>query len=94
MAIYHLSLNNISRRSGRSATGAAAYRSGQVLRSAAYRSGDELRDGETVHDYTKKSGVVYSEIILPDGAPIEYKDRQTLWNAVDAREKRCDARLS
>jgi len=65
--------------------------------SAAYRSGDELRegvDGEIVHDYTKKKGVIHSEIILPDGAPPEFKDRQTLWNAVEASEKRKDARLA
>ena len=68
--------------------GAAAYRSGEVLRSAAYRSGDELRDGEIVHDYSRKNGVVFKEIILPDNAPSEYKDRQTLWNAVEKRERR------
>ncbi|MDR0492233.1 MAG: MobA/MobL family protein [Nitrososphaerota archaeon] len=65
-----------------------------MLRSAAYRSGDELRDGEIVHDYRAKGGVVHSEIFLPDHAPPEYADRQTLWNAVDASEKRKDARLA
>jgi ATP-dependent exoDNAse (exonuclease V) alpha subunit len=91
----------ISRGSGRSAVGAAAYRSGEKLRShsvgtVAYRAGEEIRDddGEIVHDYTKRNGVVHKEIILPDGAPKEYKDRQTLWNAVEKREKRHDAQLA
>jgi hypothetical protein len=96
MVLYHLSIKIIGRGSGRSATGAAAYRAGGILRSAAYRSGEELRDetGEIVHDYTRKTGVVHSEIILPDGAPPEFADRQILWNAVDAREIRKDARFA
>jgi len=94
MGLYHLSVKIIGRGSGRSAVGAAAYRSGQALRSAAYRSGGEMHDGEIVHDYTKKKGVVHSEIILPDGAPLEFADRQTLWNTVEANEMRRDARLA
>jgi hypothetical protein len=65
--------------------GAAAYRSGQDLGG----EGDEV-----THDYTRKGGVVYKEIILPDNAPQEFKDRQTLWRAVEARERRHDARLA
>jgi hypothetical protein len=38
--------------------------------------------------------VVHKEIVLPDNAPLEYADRETLWNAVEAKEKRCDARLA
>jgi len=99
VAIYHLSAQIISRGSGRSAVGATAYRAGEKLRSsslnaAAYRAGEEIREGEIVHDYTKRSGVMYKEIILPDGAPIEFKDRQTLWNAVEKREKRHDVQLA
>jgi len=98
-AIYHLNAQIIGRDSGRSAVGAAAYRSGEKLRAvgaAAYRSGDELGDEgtEVVHDYTKKGGVAYKEIILPDGAPEKYRDRETLWNAVEASERRRDARLA
>jgi hypothetical protein len=96
MVLYHLSVKIIGRGSGRSAIGAAAYRSGGILRSAAYRAGEELRDetGEIVHDYTKKGGVVHSEIILPVNAPPEYIDREILWNAVEAREIRKDAQLA
>lgn len=87
---------NYRARLGRSAVGAAAYRSGGILRSAAYRAGEELCDetGEITHDYTRKGGVVHSEIILPENAPPEYADRQILWNAVEAREIRKDARLA
>ena len=96
MVLYYFDAQIIGRGSGRSALGAAAYRMGGVLRSAAYRAGEELRDetGEIVHDYTRKGGVVYSEIILPDNAPPEFADRQMLWNAVDAREKRKDSQLA
>jgi len=96
VVIYYFTANIIGRGSGRSAVGASAYRAGGVLRSAAYRSGEELRDdtGEIIHDYTRKGGVLYSEILLPDNAPPEYADRETLWNAVDAREIRKDAQLA
>ena len=96
--IYHLSVKIIGRGSGRSAVGAAAYRSAEKLKSvgaAAYRSGQDLgSDGEITHDYTKKGSVVYKEIILPENAPQEYEDRETLWNAVEAKEIRRDARLA
>ena len=73
MAIYHLSVKNISRSSGRSAVGAAAYRAGEKLTNE--------RDGIT-HDYSKKTGIEHSEIMLPENAPVEYQDRSTLWHAV------------
>jgi hypothetical protein len=96
MVLYYFDGNIIGRGSGRSASGAAAYRAGGVLRSAAYRAGEELRDdtGEIVHDYTRKTGVKHSEIILPDNAPPEFADRQILWNTVDASEKRQDSQLA
>ena len=96
MVLYYFDATIIGRGSGRSALGAAAYRMGGVLRSAAYRAGEELRDdtGEIVHDYTRKGGVLYSEIILPNNAPPEFADRQILWNAVDARENRKDSQLA
>jgi len=100
LPIYYFDDNIIGRSSGRSAVGAAAYRAGEKLRShaagsAAYRSGDELReDGGIVHDYTRKGGVRHSEIMLPPNAPPQYKDHETLWNAVEASEKRRDAQLA
>src|SRR5699024_8871855 len=85
MAIMHLSVKIISRSSGRSAIAAAAYRAGEKHKNE--------ENGKT-HDFSKKKGVVYSEIQLPENAPSEYKDRQTLWNKVQEIEKRADAQLA
>jgi len=85
MAIYHLSVKVISRSAGRSAVAAAAYRSAGQLH-------DERID--RTHDFTNKSGVVHSEVLLPEGAPEHLSDREQLWNAVEASEKRKDAQLS
>lgn len=75
----------IGRSSGRSSTAAAAYRAGEQIR-------DE-RTGE-LHDYSRRAGVVHSEIIAPNNAPEWMKDRAELWNAVELAEKRKDAQLS
>ena len=89
MAIYHLSVKPISRASGRSATAAIAYRSGERVH--------DLSTGETF-DYTRKRGVEHSEIVLPDSAAkrdINWaRDRQALWNAAERCEKRKDARVA
>lgn len=85
MAIYHCAIKNIGRSSGRSA-----------VASAAYRAGEKLTDHEAgiVSDYTRKGGVIHSEIMIPDHAPEEYTDRETLWNAVHKIEKSSNARLA
>lgn len=80
----HFSVQVIGRSAGRSATAAAAYRSGT-------RIADE-RTGE-VHDYSRKGGVVFSEVLLPDHAPRFLSDRSTLWNAVERSEKSKAAQL-
>lgn len=85
MAIFHLSVKVISRASGRSAVAASAYR-------AAERLHDERLDRD--HDFTNKDGVVHSEVMLPEGAPDYLADREKLWNAVEAAEKRKDAQLA
>ena len=85
MAIYHLHAKVISRATGRSAVAAAAYR-------AASRLHDVRLDRD--HDFSNKSGVVHSDILLPDGAPERFLDRATLWNEVEAIEKRKDAQLA
>ena len=79
MAIYHLSVKTISRSAGRSATAAAAYRAGVAITDA--------RTGE-VHDYSRRSGVVSAEVIVPAGAPAWAADRAALWNAAEAAERR------
>jgi Ti-type conjugative transfer relaxase TraA len=85
MAIYHFSAKVISRAAGSSALAAAAYRS-------ASRLFDERLDRH--HDFSNKAGVVHSEVLLPDGAPEQFTDRQVLWNAVEAAEVRKDAQLA
>lgn len=82
MAIYHLSVKAVSRSAGRSATAAAAYRSGCEI--------VDQRTGE-IHDYTRKGGVESTDIVLPDGAPEWATDRAALWNAAEAAERRKDA---
>jgi hypothetical protein len=99
LAIYYFDGNIIGRSSGRSAVGAAAYRRSAKMQSvahAAYQRGEKIiEEGDHVtHDYRAKSGVVHSEIMLPDGAPPGFMDAQTLWNAVENKEKRKDAQLA
>ena len=71
MALFHLSVTQTKRSAGQSAIASAAYRSGEKLYSEYYG------------DYTRKGGVICSDILLPSHAPPEYADRQTLWNAVE-----------
>ena len=85
MAIFHFSVQVIGRASGRSAVSAAAYRAGERLH-------DEHLDRD--HDFRARSGVEHSEIMLPEGAPERLSDRETLWNEVEAIEKRKDAQLA
>lgn len=84
MAIYHCSIKIGSRSKGQSAIAASAY-----------RSGTKMTDSETgtVSDYTRKSGIVHSEIALCANAPDEYSNRETLWNAVHKIEKNSNAQL-
>ncbi|MDR3470051.1 MAG: Ti-type conjugative transfer relaxase TraA [Xanthobacteraceae bacterium] len=85
MAIYHLHVKVIGRKSGSSAVASAAYRSGSRLR-------DERLDRS--HDFSAKRGVVHSEVMLPENAPEAWGDRERLWNDVEAFEVRKDAQLA
>lgn len=85
MALYHFHVDQIKRSTGQSAIAAAAYRAGEKLYSEYY--------GET-NDYSRKGGVLHTEIMPPPHAPPEYKDRQTLWNAVEKVEKNKKAQLA
>jgi len=85
MAIYHFDASVISRSKGRSATAAIAYRTAEVIK--------DHRTGE-VHDYTRKSGVLHTEIIAPDTAPAWVHDRSSLWNGVEDAERRKDAQVA
>lgn len=80
----------VKRSSGHSAVAAAAYRSGEKLY-------DE-RTGE-FHDYSKRYGVVHSEIVLPSflssTAISEWMtDREQLWNKVEASDKHPKATIA
>jgi len=85
VAIYHLSVKTISRGKGRSSVGAAAYRAGEKL--------ENEQDGKT-HDYTRRKGIIYTEIMLPENAPKEYFNRSVLWNSVEKAENRKNARTA
>ena len=85
IALFHFHVTQIKRSAGQSAVAAAAYRAGEKLHSAYY--------GED-SDYTRKGGVICSEILLPPHAPPEYADRETLWNAVEKVERGKKAQLA
>lgn len=85
MAIYHMESKIVSRGTGRSVVAASAYMSCSRM----------VSDYDGVqHDYTKKQGLVWQEVFLPSQAPREWRDREQLWNAVEAAEKTKDSRLA
>ena len=85
MAIYHLETKVVSRGTGRSAVAAAAYMSCSQI----------LNDYDGVqHDFTRKKGLVWQQIFLPEYAPVEWQERAVLWNAVEENEKTKDSRLA
>ena len=85
MAIYHLEAKVVSRGAGRSAVAASAYLSCSRL----YNDYDGIQ-----HDYTKKQGLVWQQIFLPEYAPQEWQDREKLWIAVEEVETAKDSRLA
>ena len=67
-----------------------------AVAAAAYQSGEKLfceYDQEVKH-YPEKRGIVHNEILLPANAPLEYTDRNTLWNAAEAVEKQWNSQLA
>ena len=85
MAIYHLSIKIISRGKNKSAVAASAYRSGEKIKNE--------YDG-IVHDFTRKGGIAYTEILLPQNAPQEFTNRSVLWNSVEKIEKSKNSQLA
>ena len=85
MAIYHMQAKVVSRGSGRSAVAASAYMSCSRM----YNDYDGIQ-----HDYTRKHGLIYQEVMLPPIAPSKWIDREQLWNAVEETEKTKDSRLA
>ena len=72
--MYHLHVRFVQRSQGRSSVAAAAY-----------RAGEKMRDEHTgkLYDFTHKTHVEHSEILLPEHVPVELADRATLWNRVE-----------
>lgn len=81
MAIYHCSIQPISRSDGRSIVACAAYRAGEKLECDTY--------GKT-QDYTRKTGIEYKQIFAPTGANPDLLNRQNLWNQVEQSELKKD----
>lgn len=85
MAIYHLEAKVVSRGTGRSAVAASACLSCSRL----YNDYDGIQ-----HDYTRKQGLAWQKVFLPEYAPQEWQDREKLWNAVEEVETAKDSRLA
>jgi len=84
MAIYHFSAQIISRKDGRSAVAAAAYRAAAKLTD---------RTTGQVSSFTRKKGVDHHEVMLPPNAPLAFSDIEELWSSAEEAEKRKDAQL-
>jgi hypothetical protein len=82
---YHCRLKPISRSAGRSAVACAAYRSGMALQDERYG---------TMRDFSRKSDVVTTFTLAPEGAPDWARDVAQLWNAVEAKENRKNSQLA
>ncbi len=85
MGAFHFSAKIHKRSAGKSAVRSAAYRSGTAL--------FDERAGKT-ENYSRKSDVVRVDILAPEGFPVWLLNRETLWNAVEARENRRDAQVA
>ncbi|RYF47007.1 MAG: Ti-type conjugative transfer relaxase TraA, partial [Cytophagaceae bacterium] len=85
VAIPHISVQLISRNTGRSAVAAAAYRSAEKL--------VDQRLGKTA-DFSRKQGVVHTEILAAESAAPWMLKRDSLWNGVEAAERRKDAQVA
>ena len=85
MALYHFSVKAISRADGRSVVACAAYRAGEKLTCEYY--GKE-------QDYTKKTGVEFTNIYAPENTKSVLLDRNQLWNSVEKVERKKNALLA
>lgn len=81
----HFDISITQRIKGKSAVAGAAYQSGEKLFS---------EYDQKMKNYTRKQGVVYTEIMLPTNAPPEYADRQILWNSAEEAEKQWNSQLT
>ncbi|WMC91321.1 MobQ family relaxase [Kineothrix sp. MB12-C1] len=81
--MYSFTIKPISRLNG-----------GSALKVAAYQNRGKLFDEreKTIYDFTHKTDLLYTNIFLPENAPLEFFDSQILWNEAEKMEKRYDAR--
>ncbi len=85
MAIYHLTIKSVKRGDGQASTASAAYRTAARIHDARL---------DQTFDFTHRRGVLHTEILLPSSAAGAdwARDRESLWNAAEATERRRDAR--
>ena len=84
MAIYHATMKSFSRGKGDSSVAAAAYRAGFVLVDESTGLG---------HDYSRRHGVAFYQMLAPRGAPQWCLDAKEFWVANEAAETRKNARV-
>ena len=86
MAVFRLAVGAVSRRTGRSAPAAAAYRAGLLI--------VNKRTGRT-HDFRRRGGVETDGTFIVHPVGCEWAgDRTALWNEVEVRENRKDAKVA
>jgi len=101
MAIYHFRAKMVNRASGKNVVAGAAYR-------RATKMTDE-KEGQS-WDFRHKQGVIHSELLIPQNAPLwlktlkqqeqsateseKHHSAEALWNLVERTEKRKDAQLA
>ena len=81
----HFNITITKRSKGKSAVAGAAYQSGSRIFS---------EYDQKYKDYTRKQGIIYTEVMLPEHAPPEHADRAILWNAVEENEKQWNSQLA
>lgn len=85
MAIFHMSISNVSRAKGSSSCASLAY----IAASKVY----EERTHQT-YSYGRKERVMKVATLLPDGAPTAYADAAQLFNAIEKYEQASNARTA
>ena len=85
MAFFYLRTSLIRAKNGKSAVASAAYMSASTMHSN--------RLGRTFQ-YNNKEEVIFSEVLLPENAPAEFKNPEVLWNAVEAKENKVNSRYA
>lgn len=85
MAIFHMSISNVSRAKGSSSCASLAY----IAASKVY----EERTHQT-YSYGRKERVMKVATLLPDGAPRAYADAAQLFNAIEKHEQASNARTA